>query len=393
MTWTNSVSGINLTSVVITNLFGILLMGVLLLSKGWMARVKSNESKWVLLMIISVIAGCIIEPLTFIFDGIPGAANHIFLYIINSILFLLNIVVGPCYATLITSHINKKLSPIETNVIKVLCIIEIVMLFINIYFPIIFEINENNIYIRMKLFWLYIGIEAGMIFYGLIVFFIARMKGKMLKFFPAWQFIIPIIIGMLIQGSMYGVSVIWLSFGLAVCSIVICLQNENIFLDKLTGVYNRYFLDEIKKGLKTKSKGNIGAMMLDMNGFKSINDLYSHEEGDLALKNVASILRKVISSNGTIVRFAGDEFIILLKSSTKEELNSYKEAIIKSFDEYNSESGKPYKLSAAIGAELYDFKSGDVSDLLNSIDTLMYKDKEKYYKNHDRRSSRKNTEA
>ena len=149
----------------------------------------------------------------------------------------------------------------------------------------------------------------------------------------------------------------------------------------------RIYLDELKKGFKSERKGTIGAMMLDMNGFKNINDTYSHEEGDIALKNVSSILKKIISSNGTIVRFAGDEFVILLKTSSKEELDEYKNRINKAFDEYNSTSGKPYKLSVAIGTDLYDLKQGDVSTLLNSIDSLMYMDKADYYKKHDRRGS------
>ncbi len=384
----NPVTGINLITVFIPNFIGLVLMAILLLSKGWMTRAKRNESKLVLMMIISVIIGCIFEPLTFVIDGIPGLTNRIFAYLVNTVVFSLNVVVGPCYVTLITSHINKTLNKFEINVVKVLCTLEIFMLILNAFVPIVFLINKQNVYERKMLFWVYVVVEACLMFYGLIVFFIARGKGKLLRFFPAWQFFIPIVIGMILQGVMYGVSVLWPSVGIAVVSIVICLQNENIFLDKLTSVYNRYFLDEIQKGLKNKNKGIIGAMMLDMNGFKNINDNFSHAEGDQALINVAKILKKVIMSNGTIVRFAGDEFVVLLKTSTQEELTSYKEAIIKAFEEYNTTSGKPYKLSASIGAELYDFNKGDVSDFLNDIDGLMYQDKENYYKTHDRRSSR-----
>lgn len=387
MDWVNPVTGLNLTSIFITNSFGIVLMVILLLSRGWMARVKQHEGRLVLLMIVSVIAGCIVEPLTFVFDGVPGQINHVFVFFLNTILFSLNVIVGPCYAAIITSHINKKLNKIQLTVVFTLGIIEMIMLFINIFHPIIFEITKDNIYSRKSLFWVYIVVEAGLMTYGLIVFLVARLKGKLLKFFPAWQFFIPILLGVLIQGFMYGVSVIWPSIGIAVCSIIVCLQNENIFLDKLTGVYNRYFLDEIKKGFRSKNKGTIGAMMLDMNGFKSINDLYSHEEGDKALKNVTKILKNIISSNGSIVRFAGDEFVIIIKTSSENELNSYRDKIIEAFDEYNKTSGKPYALSAAIGTSMYDFSKVDVSDFLNNIDNLMYKDKEEYYKSHDRRST------
>ena len=128
-----------------------------------------------------------------------------------------------------------------------------------------------------------------------------------------------------------------------------------------------------------------------MNGFKSINDLYSHEEGDNALITVAKILKDVISSNGSIIRFAGDEFVIIIKTSSEDELLSYKNKILESFERFNNTAGKPYALSAAIGTALYDFSKGDVSDFLNNIDSLMYIDKENYYKNHDRRSASRNS--
>ena len=257
MIWTNPVTGINLTSILITNLIGILLMLIVLLSKGWMVRVNSVESKIILSMMITVIIGCIVEPLTFILDGIPGNLNHTLSFIANSVLYSLNVVIGPCYVLLLSSHINKKLSKVQLYIVLLLCIFETLILFINIFVPIIFIIDSNNIYVRKSFFWVYVVMEAGMMFYGLVIFFIARGKGKLLKFFPAWQFFIPIVFGLSIQGLMYGI-------GVAICSIVLCLQNENIFLDKLTGVYNRYYLDELKRGLKSKSKGTLGAMMLDM---------------------------------------------------------------------------------------------------------------------------------
>ena len=391
MHWVNPVTGLNLTSIFITNFFGVILMIALLFSRGWIVRVKKHEGNLVLLMILSVLAGCFIEPLSFVCEGLPGNGIHYCLFFLNTILFSLDVIIGPCYAAILTSHINKKLSRIQIYVILTLIVIEMIMLVINFFNPIIFEITQNNIYERKSLFWVYIVIEAGLMAYGLFVFLLAKLRGRILRFFPAWQFLVPILLGTLIQGFTYGVSVIWPSIGIAVCSIVLCLQNENIFIDKLTGVYNRYFLDEIKKDFKSKSKGTIGSMMLDMNGFKSINDLYSHEEGDNALKSVAKILKDVISSNGSIIRFAGDEFVIIIKTSSEDELLSYKNKILESFERFNNTAGKPYALSAAIGTALYDFSKGDVSDFLNNIDSLMYIDNENYYKNHDRRSASMNS--
>ena len=129
--------------------------------------------------------------------------------------------------------------------------------------------------------------------------------------------------------------------------------------------------------------------MLDLNDFKSINDNYSHEEGDNALVAFASILVDVIRSDGLVIRFAGDEFIILIPKFNAVDIDVYKDRIHAKLDEYNANSGKPYKLSAAIGGRIFDPHTEDMSGLVNKIDTLMYVDKGAYYKAHDRRGRRK----
>lgn len=388
MQWYNQTTGVNLSLVLITNIFGLLLMAVLLVSKGWKARNRYNETDIIPMVLVSIIIGCIVEPLTYIVDGIPGKFIHYAAIVLNTILFSLNIIIGPGYVTIVTKHINEKLMPIQTMVVKAICLIEFAMLVVNLFWPIIFTIDENNIYVRKSLFWVFVVVEALLMFYGLFIYFIAKARGKVLRFFPAWLFFIPMVAGMTIQGLIYGASTVWPCAGIAFCAIIICIQNENIYLDKLTGVYNRYYLDEIKRSFKRRRKGAVGAMMLDMNGFKAINDNYSHEEGDKVLIQVANILCDCVAGVGTVIRFAGDEFVVLVNTSSHDELVQYRSTIHQAFEDYNETSGKPYKLSVAIGFDIFDFKNEGVSDFLNDIDNLMYKNKEEYYRTHDRRSGR-----
>ncbi|MBP5276162.1 MAG: GGDEF domain-containing protein [Lachnospiraceae bacterium] len=388
MQWYNQTTGINLSLVLITNIFGLLLMIILLVSKGWTARNKYNETKIIPIVLVSIIVGCIVEPLTYIVDGVPGGFIHYIAIVLNTILFSLNIIIGPGYVTIITRHINERLMPVQTMVIKGICLVEFGMLVVNLFWPILFVIDENNIYVRKNLFWVFVVIEAALMFYGLFIYLIAKVQGRVLRFFPAWLFFIPMVTGMTIQGLIYGASTVWPCAGIAFCGIIICIQNENIYLDKLTGVYNRYYLDEVKRTFKRRRRDSIGAMMLDMNGFKAINDDFSHEEGDKVLVEVANILCDCVEGNGSVIRFAGDEFVVLVNTSSADELVRYRSDILQAFEDYNETSGKPYKLSAAIGFDIFDFKNEGVSDFLNDIDNLMYKNKEEYYRTHDRRSRR-----
>ncbi len=124
--------------------------------------------------------------------------------------------------------------------------------------------------------------------------------------------------------------------------------------------------------------------MLDLNGFKKINDEYSHEEGDQALIAFANILNDVFGSVGTVIRFAGDEFVVLMHKAKESDIEIYKKKTADAVDKYNESSGKPYKLSAAVGGKVFDFSKEDTQDLVVVIDTLMYKDKDDYYKDHKR---------
>ena len=125
--------------------------------------------------------------------------------------------------------------------------------------------------------------------------------------------------------------------------------------------------------------------------FKSINDNFSHEEGDNALVAFASILSETVSSEGIIIRFAGDEFIILMPKFKGSDISVYKDRINANLEKYNETSGKPYKLAAAIGGRIFDSRQDDMSDLVSQIDSLMYSDKKAYYMDHDRRGRKQHS--
>ena len=170
---------------------------------------------------------------------------------------------------------------------------------------------------------------------------------------------------------------------------MICLQNECIYIDKLTGVYNRYELDNIKKTLLHLKKEKVAALMLDLNGFKAINDNFSHAEGDAALIAFADILTSVVKTEGIVIRFAGDEFIIIIRRFKEDSIDRYRDLILAAVEKYNETSGKPYKLSAAIGGDIFTH-TGEEDDVIAQIDHLMYKNKKEYYKTHAKVTSRDN---
>jgi diguanylate cyclase (GGDEF)-like protein len=105
--------------------------------------------------------------------------------------------------------------------------------------------------------------------------------------------------------------------------------------DHLTGLYNRRYLfnigNEIYNDCKTKNKV-FAIAIIDIDNFKRINDIYGHDIGDVALKEVSVILNKNISSNGLISRLGGEEFCICFYNRNEDEIKELLEYIRKDFE-------------------------------------------------------------
>lgn len=382
-------NAINLQSVFITDLVGIAILVIILAAKGWNLPARKDESRIIVSLLLVSILNCFADIYVSYFDGKPGQLYYLILMTGNTYLYLYNLIVGIGIIYLIIKHIDRKARGWHMIFFWFLVITEATLLIINLFTPIVFKINEKNNYVRGPYYLLFVIIGFVLIFYGYAYYLINKLKNPSLRYFPVIGFLTPILLGNAIQMQIYGISLLPISFTVAFAAISIALQNECIYIDKLTGVYNRYELDKFLKNTRFKRNNRIAAMMLDLNDFKSINDNYSHEEGDKALVAFADIIATEIGTNGIVIRFAGDEFIIILPKFRNNDLSEYKSRINQALENYNATSGKPYKLTAAIGGKIFDTRQDDMTDVVSQIDALMYSDKKSYYMLHDRRGRRK----
>lgn len=151
---------------------------------------------------------------------------------------------------------------------------------------------------------------------------------------------------------------------------------EKATKDPLTDLYNREFLSEYaEKALKeNRRKGESMALIfLDLDNFKSVNDNYGHEEGDQVLKNVANILKNSFRDHDLIIRYGGDEFIVLAQLNRAEisDLNS----VLISLKERVEENFKKYGISISYGTAINPLETDNLKDLIHLADQRMYKQK------------------
>lgn len=161
--------------------------------------------------------------------------------------------------------------------------------------------------------------------------------------------------------------------------------------DALTGVFNRtYFNSEWLVVLRNKLLNQMiefSVMMIDINGLKESNDRYGHESGDKLIQSVADLLLKNCRSSDVVVRFGGDEFLVLCAATSMAEAQCLLERIRQaeacatvSFSLGNGEK-KSVPLSISIGVVASSECALD--DILKLADERMYANKRKHYEKHE----------
>ena len=150
-----------------------------------------------------------------------------------------------------------------------------------------------------------------------------------------------------------------------------------IFEDELTGLYNRRFLHNyFQRNINWDSleQSPVSLIMTDLDRFKTINDTYGHAAGDLALTHIAKILKEVVGEKFLAIRYAGDEFIILLPQSDKDAALSVGERVIRAV--HNSplrlESGVEIPLGLSLGIASAPADARDQNALIQKADTALY---------------------
>jgi diguanylate cyclase (GGDEF)-like protein len=157
---------------------------------------------------------------------------------------------------------------------------------------------------------------------------------------------------------------------------------EQAIHDSLTGLHNRYYLTMVLDQEVKRSKRYHHGMtfiMIDINRFKEINDSYGHQIGDEVLRGVAALLREAVRESDIVVRYGGDEFLIVLLATTAD-VNRIKERIAQKVLHLTTHSGHlTFPVTLSIGSASWEPKGRQsVDEILNKADKKMYDNKKKH---------------
>ena len=161
------------------------------------------------------------------------------------------------------------------------------------------------------------------------------------------------------------------------------LSNSSIWVDHLTGVSNRsYFTLRFENEIRRAQdyRQSLALLMLDIDGFKNINDTYGHPAGDVVIKKFAEIIRRNTRSTDLVCRFGGDEFLVMMMSSNKEQALTYADNLrgkIASTDIMVPRLDTPIHLTISGGLAMYPTDGQSTTDLLRAGDDALYEAKRK----------------
>jgi len=245
----------------------------------------------------------------------------------------------------------------------------VVLDFVSIFTGIVFSIDEENKLVRGPL-WLAPYIFVGLYAVFLIYLLIKRSNKKVIEIVPIAFLAVALGSGLILPFIFREdyASLFCNTIAIAVFAYFEFLILQLTKKDSLTGLLNRhaYFAD-----ISNDPKSITALVSIDMNGLKYINDHVSHMAGDEALITLSLCFNRALKGRQTGYRIGGDEFIIVCRKTTEEEVLKLVERIKKNVSE------TPYTCAIGYGLNLNGDK--DIEALLTESDERMYEDKAKFY--------------
>ncbi len=323
---------------------------------------------------------CIFDTLVFWIDGKGFQGARVINYAGNITYYILKVVIAYFWPLFIEYKITGSYEKVKKLAI-ILGIPLIACSLLVLTTPlsgIIFSVNEDNIYTRSEVWFIIPNLLLFIyVILGTVKVYVNRGKGDKYLLIPAIFFIVPVLLGIIVQVFNYGISLTFIGIAIGLTGVYLSTQNESVYMDQLCNVYNRrYYNDYVRSFFDSRKKDDfLVGILMDMDDFKQINDNYGHNAGDKALQLFSSVLRKNIENIGFAVRYGGDEFILLTRQS-EVSTDAVVANIVKEIDAINATGENEFHLAFSYGIANMNSDS-DMDEFLSTMDTRMYEMKRK----------------
>lgn len=357
------------------NLFGILILAIIYIAISLKKGEKRILSKLFRYLIISVAVMLFLEIIAWQLNGRIFLKAKELHYTIRFIFLWLNPLVPCLWACYIDYKLFNSEKRLKSHFYFMLPMaLNTIIMGIHIFTPFIFYIDFQNEFYRLSGMWSIAIINFSLYFYYLGVIYVNRKQLKLKEVLPIVSFIAFPAIGGLIQMMKLGTILLWPLMAVAVLMTYIFLETIKSTTDYLTGLNNRLMIDRELNHLIGNNNPFV-LIMFDLDDFKTINDTYGHPIGDQALVEFAMALKEVFKKAYLLGRFAGDEFMVIIRTTDQLYIERLIVRLKEKFEKDSQNNKYPFKLKFSYGKSIFN------SNRFNSYESLLKKADEEMYKN------------
>jgi len=359
---------------------GIILLLIVLFSQR-QSTGSSAEQRRFNLLIYTAIAMLIVDAACWVLDGqqFPNAWEVAFA--VETLYFILHLLLPFFWANYVEIALSPNLEAAKRrlNIIAIPLVVFIFALVLNYKYGFLFTIDSENVYHRAYGVYIYAGLSYAYLIYASVRALIKSRKtdwveDKRLCYTMAFFVVLPFS-GGIIQLFVYGLNPTWILSAVSILLVYINSQNRQISTDPLTGLNNRRELTKfLLKETREYRGGRITLVMMDVDGFKQINDTYGHFYGDNVIIAVADILKSSLKSTDLfLARYGGDEFCIVIPAESRVEPDELLRRIQASITGWNRAHKSHRPISLSVGYADWDEKIDKTYEsLISRADKKMY---------------------
>jgi len=366
------------------NSIGIILLLILLFNERQDIGSSTLQRQFNLLIYATIIM-LAVDTACWLIDGTTFAHARGFNIAIETVYYVFNILIPYLWVVYMefAASDEQKVSFRKLRLLAIPMELLVILLFVNLKTGTVFVIDAENVYHRSAGFIAYAVLSYGYLIYASVRALLAARhaswKDDKRRYYPMIFFMVPPAVGGLIQTFFYGLSLIWVFVSVSIMIMYIYSLKRQISSDPLTGINNRR---ELVKYLRHETRepaagGVLALMMMDVDGFKHVNDTCGHYYGDGVLVTVAEILKQSCKNTSAfLARHGGDEFCIVYPAKNIKAVEGMIADIQNNIAQWNDTHTEPVRIGLSIGYSVWDPKTDQSpEDLYQRADQKMYEAK------------------